>query len=207
MSQVALWKPTLLAANAAVFKEREGSSQQSRWVVSWNIDSGPSQRFFETRVEAVEFRNRLLTNAEPARPSNTTLSANAIRAWLPVGRVLSPSRDEGLYQRLPWKQYWPAGFEDSRMQGPDLERLDPPFQFSHVDAEFSFSPLCHNDQHPVRQRPLKFQRLDRLAFQPEVELLNCSQDHRHGFRMDGREKSAIGNAITATCSVADLARI
>jgi hypothetical protein len=38
------------------------------------------------------------------------------------------------------EQYWPAGFEDSRMQGPDLERLDPPFQFSHVDAESSFSP-------------------------------------------------------------------
>jgi hypothetical protein len=56
--------------------QREGRIyQQSRWVVSWNIDIGPSQRFFETRVEAVEFRNRLLTNAEPARPSNTTLSA------------------------------------------------------------------------------------------------------------------------------------
>ena len=45
----------------------------------------------------------------------------------------------------------------------------------------------HNVQHPIRQRPLKLQRLDRLASQPEVELLSCGQDHRHRFRMDGRD--------------------
>jgi hypothetical protein len=33
----------------------------------------------------------------------------------------------------------------------------------------------HNVQHPIRQRPLKFQRLDRFALQPEVELLSCRQ--------------------------------
>ena len=42
-------------------------------------------------------------------------------------------------------------------------------------------------QHAIRQRPLKFQRLDGLALQPEVELLSCGQDHRHRFGMDGRD--------------------
>jgi hypothetical protein len=62
--------------------QRDGSiKHQIRWVVSWNIDSVRSQRFFETRIEAVEFRNRLLTNDAPTRPSNVTVG-DAIRAWL-----------------------------------------------------------------------------------------------------------------------------
>jgi hypothetical protein len=62
--------------------QRDGSiKHQVRWIVSWHVDGVRNQRFFETRVEAVEFRNRLLTNEAPARPSNVTVG-DAIRAWL-----------------------------------------------------------------------------------------------------------------------------
>jgi hypothetical protein len=43
--------------------QRDGSiKHQVRWTVSSHVEGVRSQRFFETRVEAVEFRNRLLTN-------------------------------------------------------------------------------------------------------------------------------------------------
>jgi hypothetical protein len=46
--------------------QRDGSiKHQVRSVVSWNTDGARNQRFFATRVEVVEFRNRLLTNEAP----------------------------------------------------------------------------------------------------------------------------------------------
>jgi hypothetical protein len=46
----------------------------------------------------------------------------------------------------------------------------------------------HNVEHPIRQRPLQLQRLDRLAFKPEVELPSRGRDQRHGFGTDGRDE-------------------
>src|SRR6516225_1228065 len=45
----------------------------------------------------------------------------------------------------------------------------------------------HNVQHAVWQWALQLQRLEGFALQPEVELLGCGQDHRHGLGMDGRD--------------------
>jgi integrase len=62
--------------------QRDGSvKHQIRWIVGWHVDGIRSQRFFETRVEAVGLRDRLLMNEAPARPSNVTVG-DAIRAWL-----------------------------------------------------------------------------------------------------------------------------
>jgi hypothetical protein len=62
--------------------QRDGSiKHQVRWIVGWQVDGARNQRLFETRAEAVEFRNRVPTNVTPARPSNMTVG-DAIRAWL-----------------------------------------------------------------------------------------------------------------------------
>jgi hypothetical protein len=70
---------------------------QVRWVVSWNLDGVRNQRFFETRVEAVEFRNRLLTNEAPARPSNVTVG-NAIHAWLETRKRATRANTHTTYE-------------------------------------------------------------------------------------------------------------
>lgn len=61
--------------------QRDGSvKQQYRYVVNWN-DGGRNQRFFETRLEAQEFRAKLLINATPAKKSATTVG-EIIKDWL-----------------------------------------------------------------------------------------------------------------------------
>jgi hypothetical protein len=62
-------------------KQRDGSIKwQVRWVVSWH-NAGRHQRFFASRAEAIEFRNRLLVDGKPAKPTNATVG-DAIATWL-----------------------------------------------------------------------------------------------------------------------------
>ena len=78
--------------------QRDGSiKHQVRWIVGWHIDGVRNQRFFETRVEAVEFRNRLLTNEAPARPSNVTVG-DAIRAWLETRKRTTRANTHTTYE-------------------------------------------------------------------------------------------------------------
>jgi hypothetical protein len=78
--------------------QRDGRiKNQVRWIVSWNIDSGRNQRFFETRVKAVELGNRLLTNEAPARPSTVTVG-DAIRAWLETRKRTTRANTLRTYQ-------------------------------------------------------------------------------------------------------------
>jgi integrase len=78
--------------------QRDGSiKHQIRWVVSWHIDGARNQRFFETRVEAAEFRNRLLTNEAPARPSNVTVG-DAIRAWFETRKRTTRTNTHTTYE-------------------------------------------------------------------------------------------------------------
>ena len=78
--------------------QRDGSiKHQVRWIVSWHVDGVRNQRFFETRVEAVEFRNRLLTNEAPARRSNVTVG-DAIRAWLETQKRTTRANTHTTYE-------------------------------------------------------------------------------------------------------------
>ena len=78
--------------------QRDGSIRhQVRWVVSWHIEGARNQRFFETRVEAVEFRNRVLTNEAPARPSNVTVG-DAIRTWLETRKRTTRANTHTTYE-------------------------------------------------------------------------------------------------------------
>jgi hypothetical protein len=78
--------------------QRDGSIRhQVRWVVSWHIEGVRNQRFFETRVEAVEFRNRVLTNDAPARPSNVTVG-EAIRTWLETRKRTTRANTHTTYE-------------------------------------------------------------------------------------------------------------
>ena len=78
--------------------QRDGSIRhQVRWVVSWHIEGVRNQRFFETRVEAVEFRNRVLTNEAPARPSNVTVG-DAIRTWLETRKRTTRANTHTTYE-------------------------------------------------------------------------------------------------------------
>src|SRR4051812_760940 len=45
----------------------------------------------------------------------------------------------------------------------------------------------HNDQRGVGQRPLQREGFLRWGVRPEVNLLRCAQDDRHGLRMDGAD--------------------
>ena len=78
--------------------QRDGSiKHQVRWIVGWHVDGVRNQRFFETRVEAVEFRNRLLTNEAPARPSSVTVG-DAIRAWLETRKRTTRTNTHTTYE-------------------------------------------------------------------------------------------------------------
>jgi hypothetical protein len=78
--------------------QRNGSiKHQVRWIVNSHIEGVRNQRFFETRVEAVEFRNRLLTNEAPARPSNVTVG-DAIRAWLEMRKRTTRANTHTTYK-------------------------------------------------------------------------------------------------------------
>ena len=46
----------------------------------------------------------------------------------------------------------------------------------HLDSRILLFAPRHDAEHPVRQRPLQFQRLDRLALLPQVELVPSGQD-------------------------------
>ena len=78
--------------------QRDGSvKHQVRWVVGWHVDCVRNQRFFETRIEAVEFRNSLLTNDAPARPSNLTVG-DAIHAWLETRKRTTRANTHRTYE-------------------------------------------------------------------------------------------------------------
>ena len=78
--------------------QRDGSiKQQVRWIVGWHVDGVRNQRFFETRVEAVDFRYRLLTNEAPTRPSNVTVGG-AIRAWLETRKRTTRANTHTTYE-------------------------------------------------------------------------------------------------------------
>ena len=78
--------------------QRDGSIRhQVRWVVSWHLEGARNQRFFETRVEAVEFRNRVLTNEASARPSNVTVG-DAIRTWLETRKRTTRANTHTTYE-------------------------------------------------------------------------------------------------------------
>ena len=78
--------------------QRDGSvKHQVRWIVGWHIEGARNQRFFETRVEGVEFRNRVLTNEAPARPSNVTVG-DSIRVWLETRKRTTRANTHTTYE-------------------------------------------------------------------------------------------------------------
>jgi integrase len=78
--------------------QRDGSvKHQVRWIVSSHIEGVRHQRFFEARVQAAEFSNRLLTNEAPARPSNVTVG-DAIRAWLETRKSTTRANTHTTYE-------------------------------------------------------------------------------------------------------------
>ena len=78
--------------------QRDGSiKHQVRWIVGWHVDGVRNQRFFETRIEAAEFRNRLLTSHTYARPSNVTVG-DAIRAWLETRKRTTRGNTHATYE-------------------------------------------------------------------------------------------------------------